>query len=157
MAPSKKHTCPHLCGCEYSTNRKNDLSKHVSTGTKHRQCTPHCPFYNDVANRQVKVETPHTFATKQAKRQNSSPTPDPSTLNLNLLCVLDPTRRVSSYDDTDFDVSWLTASDIPTTKVKEVLTCPGLEGYVFPDPEDKNAVRIYEWVSYVHLTLMRVL
>jgi len=153
MVPSKKYTCPHQCGCEYSTNKKNDLSKHLLTGTKHCQCTPQCSFYNNVAKHQVRIKTPQTFATKQVEWQKSSPGPDPSTLNLNLLCILNPTQRVQSHDDMDFNVSWLTASDIPITKVKEVLTCPGLQGYIFSDPENKNAVWIYEWVGYIHFTL----
>ena len=33
MAPSKKYTYSYLCGCKYLTNRKNNLLKHISTGT----------------------------------------------------------------------------------------------------------------------------
>ena len=147
MAPTqvKLFTCPHVCGCEYSTNRSNDLKKHMSTQARHRECTRDCPHYAVIFK--IDVETPEGFAAKQLKQPKKSPVPTATTGPAKLLCILDPTRREKSCEDTDSLASWFTVHDLPLDAVKAILGCERLKGYVFPVRREKQSIRVYDWVS----------
>lgn len=75
--------------------------------------------------------------------------------NPKIRCILDPSRRVKSYNETVGDISWHTLTEISETSVRQVLGCKGLQGYVFPERRKKDAVRIYEWVSGIPSILLR--
>ena len=68
---------------------------------------------------------------------------------LTICCVLDPLRREKSFEDVDGVICWPTWEHPSAEVLSEKLAAwPMLEGYVFRDPHDPRAVRIYDWVSF---------
>jgi hypothetical protein len=112
---------------------------------KHRNCTRDCPQYSVVLK--INVETPEGFAAKQTKSEGLSFVPEVTVETPKLLCILDPTRRVKSYEDTIDAASWVTVAGLSPEVVEDVLECEGLRGYVLPIRGEKDAIRIYDWVS----------
>ena len=72
---SRKHVCPHQCGCDYSATKKTDLERHISVGVRHRGCTPECPYHNCLT---VEVVTPENFLARQAEHRKLSPATIPN-------------------------------------------------------------------------------
>jgi hypothetical protein len=62
--------CPHQCGCGFSGASKTDVERHIST--RHRHCTPDCPYHNHLARDQVEVMTPESFLARLARRKPPS-------------------------------------------------------------------------------------
>lgn len=118
----------------------------MSTQARHRGCTQDCPHYTSFL-KILDVETPEGFAGKQAKLEKLSSVPQVTIETVKVLCILDPTRRERSYENTFSSASWITVNGLPLEVVEGVLGCKGLEGYVFPVLGVKNAIRIYDWVS----------
>ena len=126
---------------------------------RHNNCTELCPLNGELVRSNIIVVTPQTFPTaptEKARPQKANPMveqtepetmPDPTALDLTVLCILDPSRRVKSRKDTADEVSWLTVTNLREEKVVAMLQCAGLKGYVFREPRTTTAVRIYDWVS----------
>jgi hypothetical protein len=102
------------------------------------------------------METPETIARKYEAREAQRTTrgrkkqadiEEPTVPNPKIRCILDPSRRMKTYKDTQAHSSWLTATDLDLLEVRRVLECEELRGYAFPEPRKENAVRIYDWVS----------
>ena len=112
MEPPVRHHCSHPC-CSYSTPRKNDRDKHEQN-VKHRSCT--CENRTPREGAILMMETPESMAQKitrpkKRRRRDSietqEATPEPTLDSAKILCVLDPTRREGSFEET-VNVSWLT-------------------------------------------------
>lgn len=153
---SKKFSCTHQCGCNYTAARKGDLQKHIPTKLKHRSCTSACPHYTDVVWVDIKMESPESFREKLIARNTPSMEPGPTIETVKILCILDPSRREKSYNATVGSASWVTLTDLSLGLVQEVLECGALAGYVFRIPGKKDAVRIYDWVSTSPFILLQV-
>jgi hypothetical protein len=110
--------------------------------------------------------TPSQASTSRRRRsRNPTPEADPEDLEdpeeklrqekverrefvcqLKALCVLDPTRAMTSYEATLGDVSWLEVR-FTKSEVDQLIKWRELENYVFRVPRRSDTVVMYDWVS----------
>src|ERR1700753_1631189 len=132
MEPPVRHHCSHPC-CSYSTPRKNDRDKHEQN-VKHRSCT--CEKRTPREGAILMMETPESMAQKitrpkKRRRRDSietqEATPEPTLDSAKILCVLAPTRREGSFEET-VNVSWLTVEpgELQLDNFDEILSCEAL-------------------------------
>jgi hypothetical protein len=67
---------------------------------------------------------------------------------LKICCVLDPTRAAKARKDVMGNTCWCDVElQGGVEEVQELLSSPGLQGYVFKAPGQGHEVTIYDWVS----------
>lgn len=68
--------------------------------------------------------------------------------DLKICYILNPTRAVENYIDTEGDVCWL-KTELPGGKeeIKMLLGSRELEGYIFQHPKSASLVQMCDWVS----------
>ena len=97
----KIYTCPHQCGCNFTSRKAGDVAKHTLIGIGHPNCTPQCPSHHLLARNNPRAEIPQSTSTKQSEPQKLPVTQEPPLSNQGTRHILDPTKRMLSCEDTD--------------------------------------------------------